>query len=183
MRRLLIASVPLVVLAGTVSLGEAALPKLKTKTIVVGKSIGGVVLGASFKDAKKAWGKGGKCVNEFGSTNCTYETKKPADGQGQYSGTPGKKVTEIVITAGLNPVGNGPVFNTPLAKLKTSKGIHIGSTAKAVAKAYPKAKFRLIPMSQGYEYYIKGPGKAATEFQMSKQTDGQVQFIQMTTPR
>lgn len=182
MRLRLFVSVSLVALIATSSLGEAALPKTKTRLMAPGDSIGGVALGGTFASAKKAWGKGGKCVNEFGSVTCTYETKKSTDWFGRYSGSPGKKVTEITIGAGSDATQK-PVFNVPLAKLKTKKGIHIGSTGAAVMKAYPKAKFRQVPQSQGFEYYLPGPGKASTEFELSGDKTSQVQFIAMATPR
>jgi hypothetical protein len=63
------------------------------------------------------------------------------------------------------------VFTTPLAALKTAKGIGLGSTAAAVKRAYPHVTGNAL---DGYE--IKGHGEYGTEFHF---LHGRVTLIQM----
>ncbi len=137
---------------------QATLPKFSDKTIVVGKSIGGVKLGMGAAAAKKAWG-GAKGCALFGTASCIYrpagETQSSA-GEGSF-GFPGGKVTSVYIAA---PIGaKGPVYKAPLSTPKTDKGIGIGSKLAAAKKAYPKAKL------SGTYLTVAGKGGVTTTFQ------------------
>ena len=63
----------------------------------------------------------------------------------------------MYLYAGRNSKGK-PVFRTPLANLKTAKGIGLGATFKQVKQAYPKAKDYSGVLS------LKGKGKSYTTF-------------------
>jgi hypothetical protein len=155
------------------AIAAAGLPQAKSTLIVPNKSIGGVALGATTSAVEKAWGKSGNC--EF---DCIYEAARKSETELPSSGTvlleekkPGdpKKVWLITLRTG-SKVVNGksiPNFDTPLTKLKTSKGIGLGSKASELARAYPKAKRKGIA-GGAYYYEITGPKEVATSFSFSE---------------
>lgn len=115
---------------------SAKLPSFPSTSIVIKSSIGGVSLGQSQKNAKAAWGtKGGTCTFDQNFGSCTFEAG--TSGTAQWTADDGK-VTSVRIYTGTT--GSTPNFKTPLTALKTSKGIGIGSTLKAVKQAYPTGK-------------------------------------------
>lgn len=137
--RLALVSAVLVAL-GAAPAAQAALPKFKDKTIVIGKSIGGVKLGASAAAAKKAWGgaAGGLC-DDF---SCLYRVKGDTNGtsgEGTLAFQNKTKVTRVSLKSAIAAKG-GHTFKAPFTAPKTSKGIGLGSTAAKVKKAYPKTK-------------------------------------------
>jgi hypothetical protein len=111
------------------------LPTPSTTLIKPGVSIGGVKLGASFAQARSAWGTV-KCKQEFEFLNCSYGAK--GTGVAVYSLT-GAAVSTISISVGVTKAGK-PKYTGSLLGLKTAKGIGLGSTRKAVKGAYPKIK-------------------------------------------
>lgn len=155
-RRAALAGALLVLLA--VPSAHATLPKFADKTIVVGKSIGGVKLGMGAAAAKKAWG-GAKGCALFGSASCIYRpagSTQSSAGEGSF-GFPGGKVTSVYIAA---PLGaKGYLYKPPLSTPKTDKGIGIGSKLAAAKKAYPKATV------SGTFMTITGKGGVSTTFE------------------
>ncbi len=134
-RRTIPACAVLVALAIPAS-AAAKLPSFPSSSIVPKVSIGGVSLGQSQKKAKAAWGtKGGTCTFDQNFGSCTFEAG--TSGTAQWTADDGK-VTSVRIYTGSS--GSTPNFKTPLTALKTSKGIGIGSTLKAVKQAYPTGK-------------------------------------------
>jgi hypothetical protein len=130
------AALTLAVLAVSVPAAEAKLPAKGGKSIVPGKSIGGVKLGMDAAAAVKKWGKGGTC-DEVVGTSCRWDgTMK--QGSLRFDVTDGR-VSTIVIEAGQNPKNYYPVYKGPITKWKTSKKVRIGTTLQKVAKKYPKA--------------------------------------------
>jgi hypothetical protein len=134
---------------------EAALPKFSSKVIVVNKSIAGVKVGGAFPASRKAWGGGGVC-----EPNTCWWRLKPQDlskGEARFSSVDGKTVSSVQLD--LPPDANGKFnFKTPLAKVKTDKGIGIGSTVKQLKKAYPKAK----SLGGGTSFMIKKGSRETT---------------------
>lgn len=139
-------AVPAVLVMGALcapALANAAFPTFKTtKTIVVGKSIGGVALGSSPAKGKKAWGaKGAQCFDtDPGSGYCNWRKSKNDiySGEGTFGFTKGK-ITKIELKSPVK--GSGRAFVKPFTIPETSKKIGIGSKFSAVAKAYPKGKY------------------------------------------
>jgi hypothetical protein len=176
--RTLFAVFPLTLLAlvlGVPALASATLPKTSTKSIVPGKSIGGLGLGGSQASVEKVWGPypGGDCEQI-----CTYSAPKGgATGEVRFETTDSVhfKAFEVLIKTEVEFAGGKDVANcdTPLTKYQTSKGIHLCSTAGAVKKAYPKA------VKEGDAYVLKGPGKARTLFSLTE--DNKVFFISITS--
>lgn len=156
-RRALLPAVALALLVAPAA--QATLPKFSDKTIVVGKSIGGVKLGMSGAAAKKAWGGAKGCL-AFGTASCIYRdagSTQSNTGEGSF-GFPKGKVTSIYIQA---PIGaKGPKYVAPLSTPKTDKGIGLGSTVGAVKKAYPKA------VLQGSYVTLAGKGGVTTSFSL-----------------
>jgi hypothetical protein len=144
----------------------AGLPSTKHKLIAPGKSLGGVKLGGTFAAAKAAWGSGGHCSTMAGFHYCSYSTGDNADGSATFSAPAKGKITAIQAITGYGSDGE-PNFKTSLTKFKTKKGIRLGSTEKAVTKAYPKAKKHAIQGASNHEWWVTGPKKHVTRFQMS----------------
>lgn len=143
---------------GAAPAAQAALPKFKDKTIVIGKSIGGVKIGAPAAAAKKAWGgaAGGLC-DDF---SCLYRVKGDTNGtsgEGTIAFQNKTKVTRVSLKSAIAAT-SGHTFKAPFTTPKTSKGIGLGSTAAKVKKAYPKTKesgnFLTIAGKGGVETYL-----------------------------
>jgi hypothetical protein len=121
---------------------QAKLPSPKSKTIVFGKSIAGVKLGMSLDAAKKVWGTGSICADSVGATvtttKCSWADKK--NGSATFTTTNGKVTVISLSPAVKNVLKQQFKLSGPITAFKTSKGIAIGSTLKALQKAYPKAK-------------------------------------------
>jgi hypothetical protein len=116
-----------------------ALPKLTPNSIVIGKSIGGVHVGTTIATAKRAWGSGA-CAPAAGLTICNYAANRFfSTGKGAFSALKGK-VTAITIFTGVNARTSAYTYTSPLKAFETAKGIHLGSTAAAVKRAYPNAR-------------------------------------------
>src|SRR3954452_23318053 len=104
---------------------DAKLPAKGGKSIVPGRSIGGVKIGMDAAAAVKKWGKGGTCDTAIG-VSCSWEgTMK--QGSLRFDLT-GGKVSTIVIEAGQKPKTFDPVYKGPITKWKTSKDVRIGTT-------------------------------------------------------
>lgn len=157
--RLVLVAAALVALCAAPS-AQAALPKFKDKTIVVGKSIGGVKLGAPAAAAKKAWGATGGLCDEF---SCLYRVKGDSNGtsgEGTIAFQNKTKVTRVSLKSAVAAKG-GHTFKAPFTTPTTSKGIGLGATAAKVKKAYPKAK---APYSSANFLTIAGAGGIQTTF-------------------
>jgi hypothetical protein len=138
MRTRAVAGLALVALAIAAPAAEAKLPAKGGKSIVPGKSIGGVKIGMDAAAAVKKWGKGGSCDTTIGAS-CRWEGSMK-QGSMRFDLDRNGKVSTIVIEAGQKPVSFEPVYKGPITKWKTSKGVHIGTTLRTVGKKYPKAK-------------------------------------------
>jgi hypothetical protein len=125
-----------VALAVTAPGADAKLPPGGGKTIVPGRSIGGVKPGMDPEAAVKKWGKGGTCDAAIGPI-CEWKGSM-RQGSLRFEVTNGK-VSNVVIEAG-QAANFDPVYKGPITKWKTSKGIRIGSTLRKVGKKYRKAK-------------------------------------------
>jgi hypothetical protein len=115
---------------------EAKLPAKGGKSIVPGRSIGGVKLGMDATAAVKKWGKGGSCDVAV-DTSCRWDGTM-RQGRMRFEVTNGK-VSTIVIEAGQQPSTFEPVYSGPITKWKTKKGVRLGTTLFKVAKKYPRA--------------------------------------------
>lgn len=105
--------------------------------IIPGKSIDGLHLGITFAAAKNMWGTSGQCGVTNAIPYCGYPGSGALSGRASFSATRGK-VSSIGIEAAYAPTKRQFVVTGPLAQFHTSKGIHIGSSAAAVSRAYPK---------------------------------------------
>ncbi|HST38699.1 MAG TPA: hypothetical protein VLK58_04285 [Conexibacter sp.] len=144
---LLSTAVAALAVAALAPAAEAALPTFRDRTIVIGKSIGGVALGATAASAKAAWGRARGLCDE---ATCFYrpgDGRQSTGGEGSFSFTP--KVVRIELKAPLASGRAGYAYRAPFTTPKTDKGIGIGSTPAAVKRAYPAARaVRGSPMLQ-----------------------------------
>ncbi len=144
-----------VVLVSVATLGAipataaATAPSPTSKRIVIGRSIGGVAIGQTFTNAKAAWGPGGLCPEptvpappgETVPTFCTWTVGVDGElGDASFGGT--RRVEDLTIAVALAPSGLPRV--SPLRTLRTPQGIGLGSSSRAVRKAYPRAVRKVI---------------------------------------
>lgn len=118
----------------------ANVPKFKPKTIVTGQSIGGVEIGMTKKQAVAVWGKPDQCRKEsyLSTTVCEYLARSTLDDGFVTPPQPFAKFnlrSGKVILVHVESAENAAV-DPKINKLKTSKGIRIGSKMSAVRKAY-----------------------------------------------
>jgi hypothetical protein len=142
MRRSLVITLLLSCVVATTA--EAKVPKFKPKTIVPGQSIAGVKVGMTKAKASKVWGKPDRCSADTPSW-CQFlaESTMPD----------GIKVTQPfsgfyvkggkVVAVGLEYAENAAI-DPKLEKIKTSKGIHLGSSM-----ADARSKYGIAPPSGG----------------------------------
>jgi hypothetical protein len=139
----------------------AALPTFASKQIVVGKSIGGVAIGQAGTDAANAWG-GMASAAQCGRDDCIWTD----NANKVQNGSTGRAIFYFGATGVTIATIEAPdkSFSTPLSKLKTAKGIHLGSKVKALKQAYKK-KLKKVDGGSGYgiRYEIK-KGKVTTQF-------------------
>jgi len=101
----------------------------KTKLIVPGASLAGASIGQATAKAEAAWGIPPKTC---APVSCVWQNAAGVATLGFNSG----KVTGLRVTIAFK--GGKPLLTSPLTKLKTAKGIGLGSTAAALTAAYPE---------------------------------------------
>jgi hypothetical protein len=123
---------------------DAKVPKFKPKTIVPGQSIGGVKVGMTKAKASKVWGKADRCSAETpswcqflaeGTLQDGFKITQPFSGFYVKGGK--------VVAVGLDYAENAAI-DPKLEKIKTSKGIHLGSSM-----ADARSKYGIGPASGG----------------------------------
>jgi hypothetical protein len=150
------------------------LPTFKSDLIVPNRSLAGVTLKSTYKEAVRAFRSGTRgCSTTKG---CSYRASNGATFSilfAKLTETGKPIVAEISILAGDKVSGDHetPLFDTPLAALKTAQGIGLGSTVAALRHAYPHLSGSAL---DGFE--MKGPGDYGTHFGV---LDGRVTLIQM----
>ena len=130
----------------------AKLPTFASKKIVLGKSIGGVRPGMTLAAAQSAWGPGGISeagdpCQESGRTSCIW--KGGSVREQAIVGLDGNGVVQSVRIVG------GP--KSPLAKLKTSKGLGLGTKSSVFFKTYGQIGFPVglgAPQGSGVAYIL-----------------------------
>lgn len=160
-------------LAAVPSVASATAPTLSSKRIVIGKSIGGVAMGQAFTRAKAAWGPDAICPDPDAGARapifCTWTVGAEGElGIASFSGFTRKSVVEeIDISVAFDR--NGLPRASPLRALRTAKGIGLGSSDRAVGRAYPRAMRKEIT---GYtdpivDYVIRDRNSVKTTFSIN----------------
>jgi hypothetical protein len=121
---------------------EAKVPKFKTRTIVPGQAIGGLKIGMTKAKAIKTWGKPEMCQDS--PLWCQFRADSHINGfttNNPFAGwyLKGGKIVAVEIEFAENDA-----VDPKLTKLKTSKGIHLGSSM-----ADARSKYGLGPGSGG----------------------------------
>jgi hypothetical protein len=142
MRRSLVITLLLSCVVATTA--DAKVPKYTPKTIVPGQSIGGVKVGMTKAKASKVWGKPDRCSADKPAW-CQYLAESTLQG--------GSKVVQPfsgfyvqagkVVAVGIEYAENAAI-DPKLEKIKTSKGIHLGSSM-----ADARSKYGIGPPSGG----------------------------------
>jgi hypothetical protein len=152
----------------------ATLPTFKSDLIVPNRSLAGVTLKSTYKQAIVAFRSGSRgCSTTKG---CSFRAANGATFSiifARLTQTSKPIVAQISLQAGDKVSGEHetPVFDTPLAAIKTANGIGLGSTVSALKHAYPH-----ITGSARNGFEIKGHGAYATRFNV---LDGRVSLIQL----
>lgn len=130
------AVIALAALAAAPGGAAARLPATGIPFLVPNDEIGGARLGGRIIKAKQGWGAGGRCEAYM----CTYrDDRRPELGYGQFSFEDGIRGSVTIVIVGLGFRGEKPVFRSPLTTFRSPKLISLGSSRRAVAKAYPGA--------------------------------------------
>src|SRR3954463_4332045 len=113
---------------------DAKMPKFRTKTIVPGQAIGGLKIGMTKAKAIKTWGKPEMCQDS--PLWCQFRADGTVSGittNNPFSGwyLKGGKIVGVEIEFAENPA-----IDAKMVKLKTSKGIHLGSSIVDARKKY-----------------------------------------------
>jgi hypothetical protein len=121
---------------------DAKMPKFRTKTIVPGQAIGGLKIGMTKAKAVKTWGKPEHCQDS--PLWCQFRADSHITGfttNNPFAGwyVKGGKIVAIEIEFAENTA-----IDPKMVKLKTSKGIHLGSSL-----ADARSKYGLGPPSGG----------------------------------
>jgi hypothetical protein len=122
---------------------DAALPSPVGHAIVVGRSIGGVRIGEPLSAAIAAWGPGARCRVVAGTGACRYTgTASTSASEPPYAGfvVRAGRVVEVHLDSAFVPDSQSYLVSGPLAALRTSAGIGIGSSSAAVRAAYPTVR-------------------------------------------
>jgi hypothetical protein len=162
---------PVLAVGALLALPAAALgnlPASSTKLVVPFKSIGGIRLGESYAAARAAWGpaSGGRSMCPEKPLPAPSECLWDAGHRGDADFFAYKDhVVEVVIAVYFS--GQADWTSTPLDKYHTAKGIHLGSSYKAVKRAYPGGTATL-----NGDYLVRGPHGAFTYFAINPGPNG-----------
>jgi hypothetical protein len=160
-------------LASTTPTG-ASLPRFHSTLIVPGRSAGGVSLGESAAKAIKAWGGNSSCVPGPALLSCTWGSdNNGSTGTAELDFVRGK-VNYIDLTLGDTDQGVA-IHRGALMKLKTKKGIGMGSSDAQLLKAYGASQVGSNELG-----FTLGSGSHTTTFRTSA---GRFVTILIGTPR
>ena len=139
------------------AVAAADLPQTSSTRIVPGESIAGVRTTDTFAKATARWGgsEGEDCF----TGRCDFDGTAE-EGRAVIAGT--ERRLSVSLELGFldgQALGGGaskPNLASPLAKYKTSKGIHLGSTVTQLRRAYGRKKLerRGVGVGQGFEYVL-----------------------------
>ena len=126
-------------IAGT---AEAKVPKFRTKTIVPGQAIGGLKIGMTKAKAVRTWGKPEHCQDS--PLWCQFRADSHINGFTTNNPFAGWYLKAGKIVAIEIEFAENTAIDPKMVKLKTSKGIHLGSSM-----ADARSKYGLGPPSGG----------------------------------
>jgi hypothetical protein len=114
---------------------DATVPKFKNKVIVPGSAIGGLKVGVTKAKARSLWGKGDHCYAI--TFTCQFEAPLAGGGLSVFSAYYFKKGKIVAVQISLSRTNS---IDRKLKKLKTSKGIGLGSSMAKARSRYHLGK-------------------------------------------
>ena len=118
------------------------MPKFRTKTIVPGQAIGGLKIGMTKATAVTTWGKPEQCQDS--PLWCQFRADSHINGFTNNNPFAGWYVKAGKVVAVEIEFAENAAIDPKMVKLKTSKGIHLGSSMAAA-----RSKYGLGPGSGG----------------------------------
>ena len=143
--------VPAAALAGGPYEPELTIPTPDSKLINPDRLVlAGVKLGQGKKRVQREWGPA-ECTNK----GCLWKDRDKALGSGIVLF---KKGNTVAATIFAGAKGGKPVYKGPILKIKTRKGIGLGSTVGELKKAYPDVEkgpggFYLGPQGPPFSFF------------------------------
>jgi hypothetical protein len=132
--RPVLAAVTAVVALSVATGAEAKVPKFKTRTIVPGQSIGGLKIGMTKGKAVKTWGKPEQCQDS--PLWCQFRADSHINGFTTNNPFAGWYLKAGKIVAVEIEFAENAAVDPKLVKLRTSKGIHLGSSLSDARSRY-----------------------------------------------
>ena len=133
-RRPAAAAIAAVLALAVTGSADAKLPKFKTKTIVPGQAIGGLKIGMSKATATQTWGKPDHCQDS--PLWCQFRADSHINGFTTNNPFAGWYLKAGKVVAVELEFAENTAIDPKVVKLKTSKGIHLGSTMAAARSKY-----------------------------------------------
>jgi hypothetical protein len=141
--------------------GKPGLPSVSTRRIVLNESLGGVALTDRRKHVVKVWGDPFFGTDFFFDREEVWGRGTVTNGEPHAHGAVANVDYDQDSAAIIAIFGSG---RRGLGKLRTAKGIHLGSTRGALTKAYPRAESYETEEGGLAGYFVEAKDGRTTSF-------------------